>query len=98
MKNKQLPWLSESKYEHISDPKYPEDFLTLESKLVVNTLKVGVLYVKPGQTKENEMLSNGSLSLSLSPLHISMIDMYMYLCGYLFEFESRVLIYKYVFV
>jgi hypothetical protein len=57
-KYQQLPWLCESKFEIVSDSTYTDDFAMLENKLVVNTLKVGVLYVKPGQTKENEMLSN----------------------------------------
>jgi hypothetical protein len=68
MKEKQLPWLSESKLELVTEENHSNDFATLENKLVVNTLKVGVLYVKPGQTKENEMLSNGKHLLKLFKL------------------------------
>jgi len=44
--------------KEINDPRLPQAILNLEDKQTVRGLKFGILYVKDGQTKEDEIFAN----------------------------------------
>lgn len=51
-------WLQELKFKRIKSADFPFSLLTVERKLRLQHMKFGVLYVKPGQTTDDEILSN----------------------------------------
>ncbi len=53
------PEIAKIKFELKNDPIFPGKFIQLEEKFKVQKYKFGVLYVKKGQSKENELYSNG---------------------------------------
>lgn len=55
----QEPALANAKFSKIKDPALNQDLIELERKLIPRNYKIGLLYVKEGQTKENEMFANG---------------------------------------
>ena len=42
-------------------PELPAKLIEYDKQMVVRKYKFGILYVKDGQTEENEMFSNGTL-------------------------------------
>jgi RAP1 GTPase activating protein 1 len=49
-----------SKLHEINDPRLPQALLNLEDKQTVRGFKFGVMYVKEGQNKEDELFANGT--------------------------------------
>jgi hypothetical protein len=62
----QEPILANAKFSKVKDPMLCNDLLEMERKMISKNYKFGILYVKQGQTKENEMFANGTLPSSLA--------------------------------
>jgi len=54
------PVLANAKFSKVKDPALNTDLLDMERKMIAKNYKFGILYVKEGQTKENEMFANGT--------------------------------------
>jgi hypothetical protein len=52
--------LANAKFSKVKDPALNTDLLDMERKMIAKNYKFGILYVKEGQTKENEMFANGT--------------------------------------
>ncbi|ELR11121.1 RapGAP/RanGAP domain containing protein [Acanthamoeba castellanii str. Neff] len=52
------PVLANAKFSKVKDPALNTDLLDMERKMIAKNYKFGILYVKEGQTKENEMFAN----------------------------------------
>lgn len=54
------PVMADFEISRIKDPsgEFKKSLLALETKLAITNFKVGVLYVRPGQTKEDELFTN----------------------------------------
>lgn len=59
------PTLNRQKIKLIKDPSIVEDLKKFEECQLVKSYKFGILFCKEGQTREEEMFSNGSFSHSL---------------------------------
>jgi hypothetical protein len=56
------PWVSRQKVQIIKSPLIVDELLNFEARQQIQSYKFGVLFCKEGQTKEEEMFSNGSFS------------------------------------
>ena len=54
-----MPVLSQCKWVKVEDPAIKQKIFDFEQQSISTKYKVGVLYVKDGQTDENDMFSNG---------------------------------------
>jgi hypothetical protein len=61
------PVLANAKFSKVKDLALNTDLLDMERKMIAKNYKFGILYVKEGQTKENEMFANGT---HISDLHL----------------------------
>jgi len=52
------PGFPQKKLKQIINPKFSDELLSLEDKLITKAFKIGVLYCKEGQIKEEQMFSN----------------------------------------
>jgi hypothetical protein len=52
--------LANAKFSKVKDSALNTDLLDMERKMIAKNYKFGILYVKEGQTKENEMFANGT--------------------------------------
>lgn len=60
---KEKPHLAKLKFEKVKNDKIKDELIQLEKDLSFKSLlKIGVLYVKPGQTEENVIFSNRETS------------------------------------
>jgi hypothetical protein len=73
------PEFERLKLNHIKDPEFPNELLSMEKKLMFKTYKWGVLYCKAGQTDEVDMFQNGMISLH-SLLHLPATHMCSLVC------------------
>jgi hypothetical protein len=58
----------------VADPQLALDLIDIETKDIVKRYKIGLLYVKEGQTVEDDMFSNGRLNCTLMKL-TQLVDM-----------------------
>jgi hypothetical protein len=58
-----LSYLSETKLTQIESMDLCNDLLEYEKTQVVNSMKIGILYVKEGDVTEEHMFSNGNETL-----------------------------------
>lgn len=59
-----------------TEPKVPEKLIAIEEIQASKNLKFGVLYVKEGQTKEEDMFSNGTVLMSLKIIYFKELFSY----------------------
>lgn len=65
--------MANAKFCKVKDPALNKELVEMERKLIPKNYKIGLLYVKQGQTKENDMFANGTL-LDLEPSHQLITD------------------------
>ncbi len=66
--------LANAKFSKVKDPALNTDLLDMERKMIAKNYKFGILYVKDGQTKENEMFANGTHTSNLHRLRLRLHD------------------------